>query len=65
MVTKAIISQDVSVIIYIYIYIYIYIEECIFRQQVIIQASFVKEDRTLFVLFFSSLVVMFLMSESR
>ena len=35
-----------------YIYIYIYIEECIFRQQVIIQASFVKEDGTLFVYHF-------------
>ena len=29
---------------YIYIYIYIYTEECIYRQQVIIQASFVKDD---------------------
>ena len=37
--------------IYIYIYIYIYIEECIFRQQVIIQASFVKDDGTLSLLF--------------
>ena len=27
-----------------------YIEECIFRQQVIIQASFVKDDRTLYLL---------------
>ena len=33
-------------IIYIYIYIYIYIEECIFRQQIIIQANFVKDNRT-------------------
>ena len=29
-----------------YIYIYIFFKECIFRQQVIIQASFVKDDAT-------------------
>ena len=39
---------------YIYIYIYIYIEESIFRQQLIIQASFIKGDRALLflILFF-------------
>ena len=30
----------------------IYFEECIFRQQVIIQASFVKDDGILFVYYF-------------
>ena len=33
-------------------YIYIYIEEGIFRQQVIIQASFVSDDGTLFIIFY-------------
>ena len=33
---------------YLFIYVYIYIEECIFRQQVIIQASFIKDDGTLY-----------------
>ena len=37
------------ILIYIYIYIYVYIEESIFRQQVIIRVSFVKDDGTLFV----------------
>ena len=32
-------------------HIYIYIYESIFRQQVIIQASFVKDDGTLFIIF--------------
>ena len=40
-------------VMYIYIYIYINIfEECILRQQIIIQASFVKDDGTLFVYYF-------------
>ena len=34
------------------VYIYIYFEECIFRQQIIIQASFVKDDGTLVVYYF-------------
>ena len=42
----------IYIYIYIYICIYMYIVECIFRQQVIIQASFVKEDGTLFVYYF-------------
>ena len=29
---------------------YVYFEECVFRQQVIIQASFVKDDGTLFII---------------
>ena len=33
------------------IYICIYFEECIFKQHVIIQASFVKDDGTLFIIF--------------
>ena len=37
---------------YIYIYIYIYIEECIFRQQVIIPASFIEDDGIQFVCYF-------------
>ena len=45
---------------------YIYFEECIFRQQGIIQASFVKDDRTLFIIFiFSRLLAIFLVSGSR
>ena len=52
----------------IYIYIYIYnFEECIFRLQVIIRASFVKDDRTLFIIFnfsFTRLLI-FLVSGSR
>ena len=35
----------------IYIYIYIYIEECTFRQQVMIQASFIKDVGILFIMF--------------
>ena len=38
--------------VYVYIYIYIYIKECMLRQQVIIQASFVKDDGTQFVYYF-------------
>ena len=34
------------------IYIYIYFEECIFRQQVIVKASFIKDDGTLLVYYF-------------
>ena len=34
-----------------YIYIYIYIEECLFKQRVIIQASFIIDDGTLFIIF--------------
>ena len=52
----------------IYIYIYIYIEECMFRHQIIIQVSFVKDDGTLFIIFnfiFSSFLVNFLVSISR
>ena len=41
-----------SVCVCIYIYIYIYIEECIFRQQVVIKASFIKDNGTLFVYHF-------------
>ena len=37
----------VSSSLYIYIYIYIYIEECLLRQQVVIEASFIKDDGTL------------------
>ena len=47
---------------------YIYIEKCILRQQVIIQTSFLKDDGTLFIIFkcsFSSLLVIFLGSESK
>ena len=54
--------------IYIYIYIYIYIEECIFRQQVIIQVSFIKDDGTLFIIsnfIFSRLLVIFQVVGSR
>ena len=50
------------------IYIYIYILKCIFRQQVIIQRSFVKDDGTLFIIFyliFSSFRVIFIVSGSR
>ena len=39
----AIISQDVTVI---------YIEEWIFRQQVVINASFIKDDGKLFIYYF-------------
>ena len=44
----------------------IYIEECIFKQQVILQASFVKDDGTLFIFcnFVLSLLVIFLLSGS-
>ena len=50
----------------IYIYIYIYIEECIFRQQVVIKATFIKDDGTLFIFYcnFSSVLVIFLVSGS-
>ena len=49
------------------VYIYIYIEECIFRQQVIMKASFVKDSRILFIILdfiFSSHLVIFLVSGS-
>ena len=36
-----------------YIYIYIYIEEYIFRLKVTIQASFVKDNGTLFIVFWA------------
>ena len=41
-----------------HIHIFIYIEECIFKQQVVIKASFVKDDGKLFIFYckFSSLL---------
>ena len=61
-------SLSPSLNIYIYIYVCVcvcvcvYFEECIFRQQVIIKTSFIKDDGTLFIIFdcnFSSLVIFF------
>ena len=51
--------------IYVCVCVCVYFEESIFRQQVIIQASFVKDDGTMFVIFnfiFSRLLVIFLVS---
>ena len=48
---------------YIYIYIYIFIQVCIFRQQVIIKASFVKDVGILFIIiifFFQDSLLFFL-----
>ena len=36
----------------VYIYIFFFFEECKFRQQVMIQASFVKDDGTSFIYYF-------------
>ena len=58
----------ISMYVHVYKYIYIYIEECIFRQQDIIQARFVKDDGTLFIIsnfIFSKYLVIFLMSVYR
>ena len=60
-----ILSQKIE---HIYIYIYIYILKSIFRQQVVIKASFIKDDGTLFIIFncnFSCLLVIFRVSGSR
>ena len=49
-----------------YIYEYVYFEEYIFRQQVIIQASFVKDDGRLFIILqFYFFLVIFLVSGSK
>ena len=69
-------SYPITITIYIYIYIYIYIfffffffsEGCIFRQQVVIETSFIEDDGTLFIIFnwnFSSLLLIFLVLGSR